>query len=294
MDEPELRPVVVTRSEPSDGPLSSELRSLGLPVLVWPAVSVEPGPREPLETALREVEAGSFDWIVFASRHAVAAVTEILPTPPSGVRIAAVGQATAQVLRQRGWPVDLLPGEANAAALVEAFAAEATAPAARTGPSGSDAAEPAARAARSETAVAEPTAPAGAQPLSGRRILFPASSRALPTIAAGLTQLGAQVRQVEAYRTESSAGLNIDACRSWIARGGIGAVTFASPSAVDELEQALGKNDFDRLLSSAAAVAIGPTTARALTDRGHTPTLAESATLRGLAHTTHRVLMEKH
>jgi len=270
MDEQERRPVVVTRSEPSDGPLSSELRSLGLPVLVWPAVSVEPAPREPLDVALREATAGLFDWIVFASRHAVAAVTEILPAPPPGVRIAAVGQATAQVLRQRGWPVDLLPSEANAAALVEAFAAEVS------------------EEARSAPAIV------AAQPLAGRRVLFPASSRALPTIAAGLTQLGAQVRQVEAYRTESSAGLNIDACRSWIARGGIGAVTFASPSAVDELEQALGKDDFDRLLSSAAAVAIGPTTARALTERGHTPTLAESATLRGLANTTHRVLMEKH
>jgi uroporphyrinogen-III synthase len=150
--------------------------------------------------------------------------------------------------------LDLLPSEANAAALVESFAGQA----------------------------------------AGARILFPASSRALPTIAAGLTQLGANVVQVEAYRTESaSAALNVENCRSWIARNGIGAVTFASPSAVDELEHALGKDDFDRLLSSAAAVAIGPTTARALTDRGHTPTLAESATLRGLAHTTHRVLMEK-
>jgi uroporphyrinogen-III synthase len=314
MGEQELRPVVVTRSEPSDGPLSSELRSLGLPVLVWPAVHVEPAPREPLEAALREAAAGAFDWIVFASRHAVAAVTEVLPAPPPGVRIAAVGQATAQVLRQRGWPVDLLPGDANAAALVAAFATEASEPAERAAPEPATAAasseraapEPAARAASSKRAALAPAAraarsdpaarvaAASGQPLSGRRILFPASSRALPTIAAGLTQLGAQVAQVEAYRTESSATLNLDTCRSWIARGGIGAVTFASPSAVDELEHALGKDDFDRLLSSAAAVAIGPTTARALTDRGHTPTLAESATLRGLAHTTHRVLMEKH
>ena len=64
----------------------------------------------------------------------------------------------------------------------------------------------------------------------------------------------------------------------------------SSPSAVDELEHALGKPDFDRLLSTATAVAIGPTTARALTDRGYTPALAESATLHGLAHTTHRLL----
>jgi uroporphyrinogen III methyltransferase/synthase len=247
--------VVVTRSEASDGPLSSELRNLGLSVLLWPAVTVEMIEKGPLEEAL--VNITSFQWIVFASRHAVAAVTDLMATPPAGVRIAAVGQATAQVLRQRGWPVDLLPSEANAAALVDAFAA------------------------------------ASVGFVEGSRVLFPASSRALPTIAAGLKQLGAEVIQVEAYRTESSGALDVEECRSWITRGSIGAVTFASPSAVDELEHALGKDDFDRLLSVAAAVAIGPTTARALSDRGHTPALAESATLQGLAHTTHRLLQTR-
>jgi uroporphyrinogen-III synthase len=255
--------VVVTRSEASDGPLSSELRNLGLPVLLWPAVSVELTEPGPLEEALANLE--SFQWIVFASRHAVAAVTALVATPPKGVKIAAVGQATAQVLRQRGWPVDLLPSESNAAALVDAFASE-----------GGLGAAPLAVGARLRP-----------------RILFPASSRALPTIAAGLTQLGAEVIQVEAYRTESSNALDVDACRSWIARGSIGAVTFASPSAVDELEHALGKDDFDRLLSAAPAVAIGPTTAKALTERGHTAALAESATLQGLAHATHRVLQTR-
>jgi uroporphyrinogen-III synthase len=269
----EPKHVVVTRSESRDGPLSSELRNLGLPVLLWPAVTVEMTETGPLEEALANIT--SFQWIVFASRHAVAAVTDLIATPPAGVRIAAVGQATAQVLRQRGWSVDLLPTEANAAALVDAFAA--------------------ASATATASAAANATAGAGtrAAPVVGARILFPASSRALPTIAAGLKQLGAEVLQVEAYRTESSNALDVENCRSWIARGTIGAVTFASPSAVDELEHALGKDDFDRLLSAAAAVAIGPTTARALTERGHTPALAESATLQGLAHTTHRLLQTR-
>jgi uroporphyrinogen III methyltransferase / synthase len=252
-DNDEPKRVVVTRSEASDGPLSSELRNLGLPVLLWPAVTVEMTEPGPLEEALAHIT--DFQWIVFASRHAVAAVTGQMATPPKGVKIAAVGQATAQVLRQRGWPVDLLPSESNAAALVDAFASDA-----------------------------------GLNGAPRPRILYPASSRALPTIAAGLTQLGAEVIQVEAYRTESSNALNVEDCRSWIGRGSIGAVTFASPSAVDELEHALGKDDFDRLLSAAPAVAIGPTTAKALTERGHTPALAESATLQGLAHTTHRLL----
>jgi uroporphyrinogen-III synthase len=230
------------------------LRNLGLQVLLWPAVTVTTAETGPLEEALARLQ--SFDWIVFASRHAVAAVTDRIHAAPTEVRIAAVGQATAQVLRQRGWKVDLLPSEPNAAGLVAAFAAEGSAHRAT--------------------------------------VLYPASSRALPTIAAGLAQLGAKVHQVEAYRTESSPSLNLDECRARIVGGAIGAVTFASPSAVEELERALGKPDFDRLLSTAAAVAIGPTTARALTERGRASVLAESATLRGLALTTFRLLQTRH
>jgi uroporphyrinogen-III synthase len=245
-----LKPVVVTRAEASDGPLSAELKSLGLPVLVWAAVRVLPADTSRLDEALNRAQ--SFDWIVFTSRHGVAAVTARLPSPPSGVRTAAVGRATASVLKQHGWPVALLPGEPSAAGLVAAFAASGSA--------------------------------------RGARILYPASSRALPTLAAGLTQLGAEVTTVEAYRTVSGSSLDIEECRTWIAREGVGAVTFASPSAVAELESALGQEDFARLLGNAPAVAIGPTTARALTERGYTPTLAESATLRGLAHTSLQVV----
>jgi len=272
----ELKPVVVTRAEARDGPLSSELRKLGLRVLLWPAVSVAVVDNGPLEEALQRI--GTFDWIVFASRYAVAAVTGRMATAPAGVRVAAVGQATARILRQRGWPVDLVPDEPNAAALVSSFAAFVFA------------------AGSKETAAD----PAHALPtLQGRdgkgaRILYPASSRALPTITAGLTQLGAQVLQVEAYRTGPAASLDVEECRSWIAREAVGAVTFASPSAVEELQRALGKEDFDRLLSTAPPVAIGPTTARALAERGRTPVLAESATLHGLALTTFRLLQTRH
>jgi uroporphyrinogen-III synthase len=250
----EIRPVVVTRAEGSDGPLSRELRELGLKVLTWPAVTVAAADLTPLMQALNKVQ--SFGWIVFASRHAVAAVLERLPKPPQRVRIAAVGRATAQVLRQRGWPVDLVPDDASAAALVAAFAAQWT--------------------------------PADA----GVQILFPASSRALPTIAAGLRQLGAQVTQVEAYRT-AAAALDVAECRAWIARDVIGAVTFASPSAVAELARSLGAADFGRLLTNAAAVAIGRTTAHELASHGHHAVVAESATLHGLALTTLRLLQTR-
>jgi uroporphyrinogen-III synthase len=248
-----LPPVVVTRAEGNDGPLSAQLRNLGLKVLLWPAIEVTAANNSDLEAALARID--EFDWIVFASRQAAPPVLERLAAQPPNLKVAAVGQATAQVLRQRGWRVDLVPDDPNAGALVSAF---------------------------ESLAIAQ-----------GLRVLFPASSRALPTIAKGLSQLGAQVTQVEAYRTDASS-LDVNECRARIAKNDIGAVTFASPSAVIELERALGKEDFDKLLASAPAVAIGPTTARALTDLGATPVMAESATLGGLANTAFRLVQPKH
>ena len=252
--EPASRPVVVTRAESADGPLSRELKSLGLEVLSWPAVSVTASDSKALEEALARLT--SFAWVVFASRYAVAAVLERVPKPPAQLRVAAVGRATALTLSQRGWPVHLTPEEASAAALLDAFAAQWSA---------ADA---------------------------GTRVLYPASSRALPTIAAGLRGLGAEVTQVEAYRTEG-ATLDVAECRAWIERGGLGAVTFASPSAVTELARALGEEDFARLLDHAPPVAIGRTTARELAVHGRSATLADTATLHGLAVTTYRVMQEK-
>lgn len=275
--------VAVTRDEPRDGPLSTRLRAKGLDVLWWPVLQILPpiDPR-PLEEAL--ARAGEFDVIVFASRHAVEAVTSRLPAPPAGVRFGIVGAATAAALRDRGWVQGRVPYEANAAALVVALTPRL---------------------------------------LSGGRVLFPASSRALPTIADGLREAGAEVVQVEAYRNEA-APLDVSACRASVDAGEVGAVTFTSPSCVDELERALGSDHFERLLGGsgrrergaasgalhgaatrvarafrserqsarqcAVAVALGPTTARALTARGIEPVLAESATLEGLAATAHWTL----
>jgi uroporphyrinogen-III synthase len=247
-----FKSVVVTRDEPSNGPLCSGLRKLGLRVLWWPVVRISPpDDAGPLELALSQAE--FFDWITFASQHAVAAVTSRLDLPPADVRVAAVGKRTADALQEKGWHVDLVPEEATAEGLVYAMTSHIR---------------------------------------TGTRVLFPASSRALPTLSAGLRKLGAIVQEVEAYRTEP-ASLDIDQCHAQIERDEIGAVTFTSPSAVDELDNALGNTHFNRLLSHSAPVALGPTTGRALADRGYSPVLAHPQSLQGLADTTYRLMQTR-
>ncbi|HTY95247.1 MAG TPA: uroporphyrinogen-III synthase [Steroidobacteraceae bacterium] len=244
-----MKAVVVTRDEPADGPLSRELRALGLTVLGWPVLSIAPaGDPAPLEAALRHLK--EFDWLVFASQHAVAEVVRRVPVPPAYLNVAAVGSRTAQALSAAGWPVALTPDVETAEGLVKALISRLT---------------------------------------PGARVLLPAGSRSLPTLREGLSAAGAAVTQVEAYATHAGS-LDVPACRDWVQRRGIGAVTFTSPSAVEELDRALGHETFDELLDSASAITLGTTTGRRLASRGFASVLASPATLAGLAHTTCRLM----
>lgn len=245
-------PVVVTRDEPADGPLSRELRALGLQVLGWPVLSSGPASDAgALEEALRHLN--QFEWLVFASQHAVAEVVRRVPVPPAYLNIAAVGTRTAQALTAAGWTVTAVPADQTAAGLVALLRPKLT---------------------------------------PDMRVLFPAGSRSLPTLRAGLTAAGAAVTQVEAYATHPGR-LDLPACQDRVRQGAIGAITFTSPSAVEELDRALGPVTFERLLDCATAITLGTTTGRALAARGFPSVLARPATLTGMAHTTFRLIQTR-
>ncbi len=245
-------PVVVTRAESPDGPLSRELRGLGLDVLGWPVLSIGPvRDAAALEQALRQLN--QFEWLVFASQHAVAEVVRRVPVPPAYLSIAAVGARTAQALTGAGWNVTAVPEDQTAAGLIALLRPQLTA---------------------------------------GMRVLFAAGSRSLPTLREGLTAAGAIVTQVEAYATQAGS-LDVPACQDWVQRRAVGAVTFTSPSAVEELDRALGPQVFDRLLDGAAAITLGTTTGRTLAARGFASALAMPATLTGMARTTLRLIQTR-
>ncbi|MFB6373277.1 MAG: uroporphyrinogen-III synthase [Bradymonadaceae bacterium] len=68
------------------------------------------------------------DWLMFASPRAVAVFADLVDTHPpgphaGGTRIAAIGPTTADALRDRGFPPDLVPPEPGLAAMMEAIAA---------------------------------------------------------------------------------------------------------------------------------------------------------------------------
>src|SRR5207249_4003419 len=119
--------VVVTRTQAQASQLSRQLTERGAEVLEIPTIKIElPSRRQDLVDAL--VELNAYDWLVFTSPNGVATFFEYFfrhfhdMRDLGGARIAAVGPATANKLKELHLQVDLMPEEALATSIAEAFA----------------------------------------------------------------------------------------------------------------------------------------------------------------------------
>ena len=118
--------VVVTRTRSQAGALSEQLRALGADVLELPTIRIEP-PTDLRAFAELVQDAHAYDWIVFTSPNGVNAFFELFyklyddAREIGGAKIAAIGPATAQRLKEFHMHVDLQPEEFVAEALVREF-----------------------------------------------------------------------------------------------------------------------------------------------------------------------------
>ena len=229
------RRIVVTRSREQAGELIDMLEERGAEAIPAHAIRITaPEDPAPLDDACRN--AGSFDWIVFASANAVdyfmrrlLAIGDVRDL--HGVRLCTVGPSTASRLQRYGIRVDLTPAEFRADALTHALKE-----------SGS---------------------------LKGRRILMPRADIARDRLAEELREGGAEVVDVVAYRTipGSADPGEYDVYRMLLDHE-IDAVTFASASAVRNFVAMLGQEQAADLLHSTVVASIGPVTAEAAQQLG--------------------------
>jgi len=118
--------IVVTRTRKQAGELSAQLRALGAHVFELPTIRIEP-PGDLRAFAELVQDAHSYDWIVFTSANGVEAFFEIFfklyddGREIGGARIAAIGPATAQRVKDFHLHVDLQPDEFVAEAVVREF-----------------------------------------------------------------------------------------------------------------------------------------------------------------------------
>ena len=160
--------MVVTRSREQAGALSGALRDLGADVFELPTIRIEP-PRDLLEFGQLVQDAHTYDWVVFTSPNGVSAFFEMFykiykdAREIGGVRIAAIGPATAARVRDFRLCVDLQPEESVGEAMVRAFLKDGT--------------------------------------VENQRILIARADKSRDVLPVELTKMGAIVDEAIAYRT---------------------------------------------------------------------------------------------
>lgn len=204
--------VLVPRTKDQAGEMSEKLIGHGALPIEVPTIAVEP-PRSPaqMERAVKGLVDGRYQWVVFTSTNAVRAVWEkfgefgLDARAFSGVRIACVGEATADRVRAFGISPELVPaGEQSSLGLLDEF------------PPYDDIFDPV------------------------NRVLLPRADIATETLAEGLRERGWEIEDVTAYRTVRAAPPPA-ATREMIKTGGFDAVCFTSSSTVRNLVGIAGK-----------------------------------------------------
>jgi len=191
--------IVVTRTRKQASALSKKLRVLGAQVVELPTIRIEP-PTDLREFAELVQDAHVYDWIVFTSANGVEAFFEIFfklyndTREIGGARIAAIGPATAQRVKEFHLHIDLQPEEFVAEAIVKEFRK-------RGG-------------------------------IENLRILVVRAEKARDVLPKELSVSGAIVDEALAYRTVSETR-DTTGARRQLAKGGADLITFTSSSTVE-------------------------------------------------------------
>lgn len=241
--------IVNTRAVHQAGELDALLREVGAVPLAYPCIAIQP-PADPseLDSALRQLLAGEYDWLLLTSANTVLSLAQrvralglsIPQTRP--FQLAVVGPSTAQAAEaQLGLSADLVPQEFVAEALAAAVLAQ-----------------------------------------GGRRVFLPESALARPTLAQTLVAGGAHVQVITAYETvRGSGGVKLAA---ELRQGRVDGVTFTSSSTVDFfMERLREESDTRPDLQGVTVACIGPKTARTAAEHGlQSLIVPEEYTLEGM------------
>jgi uroporphyrinogen III methyltransferase/synthase len=191
--------IVVTRTRKQAGALTSQLRVLGADVIELPTIRIDP-PTDLREFGELVQDAHTYDWIVFTSPNGVDAFFEMFfklyddAREIGSAKIAAIGPATAQRVRDFHLHVDVQPDEFVAEAVVGEF--------------------------RKQGGV------------ENLRILIARAEKARDVLPRELSKLGAIVDEASAYRTVPETR-DITGARRRFLEEGADLITFTSSSTVE-------------------------------------------------------------
>jgi len=232
------RTVVVTRAASQAGDFIKALESHGASVISLPTIEIaEPESYERLDEAIDHLY--GYDWIIFTSANGVEYFLRRLTTRAIGVdelddvKVCAIGDATADKLRDAHVHVDLIPSQAKAEGVFAAL---------------------------SEFA-------GGKEQLSGLNILIPRAAAGRDYLPKSLEEAGARVDVVTAYRTVVPEDLDRGRLSAMLT-GSADCIAFMSSSSVKNLALLFDTHDLGEKLHGLAIACIGDVTAATAVDYG--------------------------
>lgn len=228
--------VVVTRSREQASDLVRTLTDMG--ACAWEFPTIEVAPLEdtaPVREALGRLSC--FDWLVFTSVNGVKHFWHELNAMAldaralGGLKVAAIGPATAQALAERGIRADFVPEKYIAESVVEGLLA---------------------------------------LQIGGRKVLIPRAAKAREVLPEELAKAGALVEVLPVYETRL-AQQDPEEVIAAIEEGEIHYLTFTSSSTVDNFFSVVPAERIKALRDRLKIACIGPITAATLGKHGFTP-----------------------
>ncbi|MBF0496050.1 MAG: uroporphyrinogen-III synthase, partial [Deltaproteobacteria bacterium] len=230
------RRIVVTRSREQASSFVAGLTLAGADCIEFPTISLEP-PDDwtPTDKAIGLIE--NYDWIVFTSVNGVLRFFDRLAEQGrdvrdlKGIKLCAIGPATATELIKMRLKPDVVPPEYRAEAVVTALKSH---------------------------------------PLAGSRILIPRALEAREVLPEELSAAGAQVTVVPVYQTVMPPRATSEEMKARLLAGEVDMITFTSSSTVTNFVACFAPWDWPTLMARVTVAAIGPITAKTAAKHGLT------------------------
>lgn len=241
--------ILVTRAREQAGQFTKLLQSLGAEPIEFPTIEITPPPSwEPLDQCIQRLE--TYQWIIFTSVNGVKYFFERLALQGKnvqalqGLRLCAIGPATAAALESRGLHVDTIPTEYRAEAIFASLQGEE---------------------------------------LSQTRILIPRALEARMVLVESLRAAGAHVDVVPAYQSVRPPN-NTEQIKHLLQARKISVITFTSSSTVKNFVAMFEEADLPKILEGVVVASIGPITADTARELGiHSDIVPEEYTIPALA-----------
>jgi uroporphyrinogen III methyltransferase/synthase len=233
------RTVMITRAREQAAGFAAELESYGARVVACPTIEiVPPTSYAQLDEAIENLF--GYDWLVLTSPNAVEHFLARLSTGGKdvseldGLRVCAIGEATAERLVSAHVHVDVVPEKARAEGVFDAL----------------------------EIFLG------GREHFEGLNFLMPRAAVARDFLPHALEAAGARVDVVEAYRTVRPETTDRARVEALLVGGGVDCVTFTSSSTVHNFAQLFDTRDLRSLLAGVRVACIGAVTAETAAEYG--------------------------